>query len=79
MCSKRDGAHGEIEAGIHGQVGRSSLTALHATLTDYLNRRTRVHTRSSSAEVDMLISTTGTLSSTVAPRALQTHLRLVQQ
>ena len=34
MCSKRDGAHGEIEAGIHGQVGRSPLTALHATLTD---------------------------------------------
>ena len=46
MCSKRDGAHGEIEAGIHGQVGRSSLTALHATLTDNLNRRTKVHTRS---------------------------------
>lgn len=23
MCAKRDGAHGEIEAGIHGQVGHS--------------------------------------------------------
>ena len=34
ICSKRDGAHGEIEAGIHGQVGRSPLTALHATFTD---------------------------------------------
>lgn len=34
MCSKRDGAHGEIEAGIHGQVGRSPLVALHVTLTD---------------------------------------------
>ncbi|KAI9677144.1 MAG: hypothetical protein M1829_002718 [Trizodia sp. TS-e1964] len=28
LCAKRDGAHGEIEAGIHGQVGKGAYSAV---------------------------------------------------
>ncbi len=44
VCTRRDGAHGEVEAGIHGQVRHSRRH--HAALTDTLNRRAKVVTRS---------------------------------
>ena len=43
LCAIRDGAHGEVEAGIHGQVWHSR--SMHATFTDSLNRKARALTR----------------------------------
>ena len=42
LCAKRDGAHGELEAGIHGQVCHSHMK--HATLANILDRRVKVLT-----------------------------------
>ena len=43
LCAIRDGAHGEVEAGIHGHVWHSR--SIHAALTDSLNRKATALTR----------------------------------
>ena len=73
LCAIRDGAHGEVEAGIHGQVGHSR--SMHAALTDGLNRKVTVLTRLSLAEEAMRMLTTAILSNTVAHKAPRTPPR----
>ena len=73
LCAIRDGAHGEVEAGIHGQVWHSRN--MHAALTDRLNRKATALTRLSLAEEAMPILTTATLSNTVAHKAPRIHPR----
>lgn len=48
LCAMRDGAHGEVEAGIHGRVWTSSH--MHAALTDTLSRKVMALIPSSLAE-----------------------------
>ena len=76
LCAKRDGAHGEIEAGIHGQVCHSHMK--HATLTDTLNRRITAHTRSLSVAAATPTLTTAIPSNIVAHRAPRAHRRRQQ-
>ena len=73
LCAIRDGAHGEVEAGIHGQVWH--LCSKYAALTNNLNRKARVLTRLSLAEEAMQMLTRAILSNTVAHKAPRTHPR----
>lgn len=59
LCAKRDGAHGEVEAGIHGQVRRPRPKR--AALTDSFDRRRRVLTRLLSVEEAIRTLTTAIL------------------
>ena len=73
LCAIRDGAHGEVEAGIHGQVWHSR--SRDDALTDSLNRKATALTRLSLAEEAMQMLTTATLSNTVAHKARRIHPR----
>ena len=73
LCAIRDGAHGEVEAGIHGQVCLSR--SMHTALTDKLDRKTTALTPLLSVVEATQMLTTATLSSTVAHKALITHPR----
>ena len=71
ICAKRDGAHGEIEAGIHGQVCHSHIK--HATLTETLDRKIMELTLSLSVVAATPTLTTAIPLSIAAHRALRTH------
>ena len=73
LCAIRDGAHGEVEAGIHGQACHSR--SMDGALTDSLNRKATALTRLSLAEEAMRMLTTATLSNTVAHKAPRIHPR----
>ena len=73
LCAIRDGAHGEVEAGIHGKVWHSR--SMHAALTYSLNRKATALTRVSLAEEATRILTTAILLNTVAHKAPRIHPR----